>query len=397
MERLLTEGYYYTRGPQPSRDRAQAAYEDAVRLDSLNTSGLNNLGVILGREARLRGRGAGVPAGHGATPDVRRGVHQPADPSRSGTGDSAPSTPRWRGTALATPRATICGRRSGTPPGARSEFARADSIGRAVYSRARTSRQAIRSAWGTGSIAYLHGRRREGQHWIALGREALQRAAPSAGQPADVRRGHGVGCGAGGDAALARAVVARGLARYPVESMPAGDRPWENLSYLGGGRGRSGAGAACADRVRSRSGGNGKRLRRRSRWVLRSRGTGGWEVGGGRGACCSKADAGFDARSAVRAGAGGTVVRSGPAGATRRSCTMRSFWGVREPVPHRRRPLARADPPLARRAVRGEGEHARRHRAVRPLPRAVERRGPLAPAAGGRGAEAARAARAQVG
>ena len=50
MERLLTEGYYYTRGPQPSRDRALAAYEDAVRLDSSSTSALNNRGVVLGEK-----------------------------------------------------------------------------------------------------------------------------------------------------------------------------------------------------------------------------------------------------------------------------------------------------------------------------------------------------------
>ena len=34
MERLLTEGYYYTRGPKPDHDRALAAYEEAIRLDS---------------------------------------------------------------------------------------------------------------------------------------------------------------------------------------------------------------------------------------------------------------------------------------------------------------------------------------------------------------------------
>ncbi len=50
MERLLTEGYYYTRGPQPSRDRALAAYEEAIRLDSTSTSALNNAAVVYGEK-----------------------------------------------------------------------------------------------------------------------------------------------------------------------------------------------------------------------------------------------------------------------------------------------------------------------------------------------------------
>jgi TolB-like protein len=48
MERLLTEGFYFTRGPTPDRDRAIAAYEEAAQLDSLSTAALNNAAVILG-------------------------------------------------------------------------------------------------------------------------------------------------------------------------------------------------------------------------------------------------------------------------------------------------------------------------------------------------------------
>ena len=231
MERLLTEGYYYTRGPEPSRDRAQAAYQDAVRLDSLNTSGLNNLGVILSEKRDFEG-----------AEQVYRRVT--ALPRSFGGAFTNLLMEQIRNGRLSALDSTVAGYRARYPESndlweaewytawAKDDFARADSIGRAVYSRARTSRQAIRSAWGTGSIAYLRGRRREGQHWIALGREALQRAAPSAGNRLMFAVDTALDAALAGDAALARAVVARGLARYPVESMPAGDRPWENLSYL---------------------------------------------------------------------------------------------------------------------------------------------------------------------
>src|SRR5690606_539034 len=48
MERLLTEVYYYTNGPDPDHGRALLAYDEAVRLDTLNTSALNNSAGIYG-------------------------------------------------------------------------------------------------------------------------------------------------------------------------------------------------------------------------------------------------------------------------------------------------------------------------------------------------------------
>src|SRR5690606_18218756 len=42
MERLLTEGFYFTRGPEPDRAKALSAYQAAAELDSLSTSALNN-------------------------------------------------------------------------------------------------------------------------------------------------------------------------------------------------------------------------------------------------------------------------------------------------------------------------------------------------------------------
>ena len=49
-ERDLTEGYYYTEGPTRDRDKAIAAYDAALVLDSGSTSALNNLAVVLGQK-----------------------------------------------------------------------------------------------------------------------------------------------------------------------------------------------------------------------------------------------------------------------------------------------------------------------------------------------------------
>ena len=45
-ERAFTEGYYYTRGPEPDYAKAASAYEEVLRRDSTNSTALNNLSVI---------------------------------------------------------------------------------------------------------------------------------------------------------------------------------------------------------------------------------------------------------------------------------------------------------------------------------------------------------------
>ncbi len=45
-ERAFTEGYYYTRGPEPDYTKAASAYEEVLRRDSTNSTALNNLSVI---------------------------------------------------------------------------------------------------------------------------------------------------------------------------------------------------------------------------------------------------------------------------------------------------------------------------------------------------------------
>jgi tetratricopeptide (TPR) repeat protein len=75
-------------------------------------------------------------------------------------------------------------------------------------------------------------RRREGLRWMRLRTEALERTTPSAVNRLGFALDTASGAAYAGDAALARSAAARGLARYPVESMPAGDRPWERLSYF---------------------------------------------------------------------------------------------------------------------------------------------------------------------
>jgi tetratricopeptide (TPR) repeat protein len=231
LERLLTEGYYYTRGPRPDPDRALAAYEEVIRLDSNSTSGLNNAAVIYGdkrdyqRAEQLYRRVVRLPRTFGGAftnliqEQIRNGRVEALDSTVAAFRSRFPeSNDLWEAewyAAWGKGRADV-----------------ADSISRAVFARARTTRQALRAAFATGFLAYLHGRRDEGLRWMARWSEATVRAAPTPESRITFALDTAYDGAIRGDRAAGLAVLNRGLARYPLDSMPAGDRPWEELAHL---------------------------------------------------------------------------------------------------------------------------------------------------------------------
>jgi tetratricopeptide (TPR) repeat protein len=110
---------------------------------------------------------------------------------------------------------------------------RADSISRAVFARARTSRQAFRSAYATATLAMLHGRWQEGLHWLTLRSEASVRAVPSVANRLSFTLDTASLAAFRGDYPGSRTIIRVGLARYPTDSMPPSERPWDELVELG--------------------------------------------------------------------------------------------------------------------------------------------------------------------
>jgi tetratricopeptide (TPR) repeat protein len=231
-ERLLTEGYYYTRGPRPNADRALAAYEEVIRLDSNSTSGLNNAAVIYGdkrdyeRAEELYRRVVRLPRTFGGAftnliqEQIRNGRLEALDSTVAAFRARFPeSYDLWEAEWYA-----AWGK-------GRTDVA--DSISRAVFARARTTRQSLRAAFATGLLAYLHGRRDEGLRWTTHRSEATVRASPSAASRITFALDTAYDAAIRGNRATGLGALAHGLARYPLDSMPTGDRPWEELSQLG--------------------------------------------------------------------------------------------------------------------------------------------------------------------
>jgi tetratricopeptide (TPR) repeat protein len=230
-ERLLTEGYYYTRGPKPDPARALAAYEDAVRLDSTSISALNNAAVVLGdqreyeRAELLYRKVISLPRTFGGaftnliTTQIRNGRVSALDSTVAAYQARFPdSKDLWEAEWYAA--------------WGQGRLDRADSISRAVFAQARTARQSIRSAGTIGALAYLHGRLDEGLRWATLRTQALERANPSAANRLTFVLDTAFHALQRGDAAGGRAAVQRGLVRYPAESIPPDERPWEELAWL---------------------------------------------------------------------------------------------------------------------------------------------------------------------
>ncbi len=231
MERLLTEGYYYTAGPHPDHDKALAAYEEAIRLDTLNTSALNNAAVIYGqrreneRAEELYHRVTRLPRTFGGA--FTNLIQEQIRNGHIGALDSTVAAFRTR-----FPESNDLWEVEIFAAWGKGKVVEADSIARAVFSRARTTRQAYRSAYGAAALAHMHGRPREALRWYTLKTEALNRASPTVLSQLTFALDTALVAVLQGDHQRGRATLAAGLKRHPLDSILPSDRPWSELSEL---------------------------------------------------------------------------------------------------------------------------------------------------------------------
>ncbi len=231
-ERYLTEGYYYTRGPYPDRHKAITAYEAAIRLDSLNTSAINNAAVVYGQMREL----------DKAMDLYRRVTRLPRSFGGAFTNLLEMQVATRQVAALDSTRDAFRARY----PGSRDlweadwyvafgsgDLVSADSIARAARTDARTLRAAQNSANALGTTAELRGRPREALRWYGVARDAEFRAIPSPSiRLAAVLDSAFMLSGALGRQAEARALIARALTQQPLSGIATEERPWFELGQL---------------------------------------------------------------------------------------------------------------------------------------------------------------------
>ncbi len=226
MERFLTEGYYYTRGPDPDHDRALVAYGEAIRLDSLNTSALNNSAVIYTeryeneRALELFQRVTRLPRTFGgAFSNTMREQIRLGRPIADMESTRAAWEARYPGsTALWIGDWTLAW--------ARQDLAAADSIGKAVARRS-GNRDPIFGANLASATLRMQGRWREGFEWAQRAAEGRARVEPPFVGLQALMIDSVSYAATRGDLEGGRTMLARMLVRYPMDSLEPADRDWD--------------------------------------------------------------------------------------------------------------------------------------------------------------------------
>ncbi|HXD23281.1 MAG TPA: protein kinase [Gemmatimonadaceae bacterium] len=231
-ERDLTEGYYYTLGPKRDRDKAIAAYDAALILDSTSTSALNNLAVELGekrdyvRAEAIYKRVTALPHSYGGAftnlmqEQIRLGHVSGLDSTKAAFHARFPTSAQL-------------------PAGdwydawGKGDLAAADSIGLASYNTAKTVAQAVNGAGSLSSGAELRGRPQEALKWAVASDAASYKAHKSKGVELTIDLDTVYYYAAMLERpAEARAVWTRTMARVPMSQVTPAERQWTLIARI---------------------------------------------------------------------------------------------------------------------------------------------------------------------
>jgi tetratricopeptide (TPR) repeat protein/tRNA A-37 threonylcarbamoyl transferase component Bud32 len=232
MERLLTEGYYYTRGGTIDRDKAITAYEAALVIDSTSTSALNNLAVVVSqkrewaRAEALYRRVTKLPRTFGGAFTNLMSM-QIALGHISGL-DSTRQAYRAR-----FPNNTSLGRADGYWAWGHDDLNAVDSIARAANRFGKTLAMVSGGAAAVSAVAELRGQPREALKWTVIADEATYRADKTKGNEVAIPLDTVYFLMAGIEhPAEARAAFARVVARTPISTIPVEERNWRQMARL---------------------------------------------------------------------------------------------------------------------------------------------------------------------
>jgi eukaryotic-like serine/threonine-protein kinase len=232
-ERAITEGSYYSYGPEPDARKAVAAYEQLLARDSTNRTALNNAAVVYAalrqydkaermyRAAITRDSSfaqgfvnltvalmnAGAPI---ARVDSVARAMQDRHPTNANS---------WEATAWATFAA--------------ADYDRARRLGEEVQRTARTGRQAVAALNVLTAVALADGRANSARDYgVRRSQLVEQGAGRSTAAMVTALDSAFVTMVLDGDATRTRTLLQHAVARPAVGAMPASERPWQGVLTL---------------------------------------------------------------------------------------------------------------------------------------------------------------------
>ncbi len=232
MERLLTEGYYYTRGPVPDRDKAITAYEAALVIDSTSTSALNNLAVVLG-EKREWARAEAIYKRVIALPHTFSGGFTNLMAEQIVLGHTSGLDSTRKAFRARFPNSGLLSRADWYWAWGNNDLNAADSISKATYKNAKTLAQTAGGARSAATVAELWGQPRQMLKWNVTADEATYRADKTKGSELAISLDTVYYLAVGLERpAEAKAALVRALGRVPLSSLPVEERQWRQAAIL---------------------------------------------------------------------------------------------------------------------------------------------------------------------
>ncbi|HRP08796.1 MAG TPA: protein kinase, partial [Gemmatimonadales bacterium] len=232
-ERYLTEGSYYTSGPEPDLQKGLAAYDQAILLDSANGAALNNSAMILQEQARWdeaerRARLATrVPRAFSAA-FINLLVSQLHGRSSSESLDSTIALMQER-----LPGSAYKVWLAGMAEWGKGDVGSAWHMFRMAYDSASNTHVRSNTARSLEGLAAMQGKFRERWNWAGRGDEAAARLR----SPAVVRLDRMIDSAFStlmvvGDTQGAHAILAAALRSVPPASLPVAERPWQAIAGM---------------------------------------------------------------------------------------------------------------------------------------------------------------------
>jgi tRNA A-37 threonylcarbamoyl transferase component Bud32/tetratricopeptide (TPR) repeat protein/TolB-like protein len=232
MERLLTEGYYYTRGANVDRDKAIAAYEAALVIDSTSTSALNNLGVVLGQK-REWARAEEIYRRVTKLPRTFAGAYTNLMAMQIVLGHTSGLDSTRQAYRARFPNSSALSRADYYWAWGNNDLNAADSIGKASYRSGKTLAMLTGGAGVASSIAELRGQPREALKWTIIADEATYRADKTKGNEIAIPLDSVYFLMSGVEhVPEAKTAYARIIARTPLSTIPVEERNWTNLARI---------------------------------------------------------------------------------------------------------------------------------------------------------------------
>ena len=235
LERDLADGFYYYRGAEYDRSKVESAYRSALELDPENFVALNNLALVWNEERRFAEAESlsvqGIAVSHGPT------LYVNAVMAQVGQGKLAAAAQTVAAFAAKAPTNPLSFFMRAGLASARRDF---DSAAVIVKAEAQLPDLAMQEG-ATSALAYLN---------LVQGRVAQAEADTRRAMEISVRRGL---AGSYVSDAIqlgimelilrnapdaARRAVEEALQRYPLASIPAGDRPYLLLAWFDAQAGR---------------------------------------------------------------------------------------------------------------------------------------------------------------